>query len=42
MAKNKDKDFLKLIETQRSAKKEERFNGTFLEYLEFCNLLQLN
>jgi len=34
MAKNKDKDFLKLIETQRSAKKEERFNGTFLEYLE--------
>lgn len=30
----KKHDFLKLIEEQRSIKKEEKFNGTFLEYLD--------
>lgn len=30
----KKHDFLKLIEEQRNIKKEEKFNGTFLEYLD--------
>ena len=30
---NKKTDFLQLIKKQREAKKEERFEGTFLEYL---------
>ena len=41
----KKHDFLKLIEEQRNIKKEEKFNGTFLEYLnvvknnpEICDL----
>ena len=32
MARNNE--FLKLIKKQRNAKKQERFEGTFLEYLE--------
>jgi len=34
MSKNKKNDFLKLIENQRNAKKDDRFSGSFLEYLE--------
>lgn len=34
MAKKNQNEFLKLIKTQRESKKEENFNGTFLEYLE--------
>lgn len=30
----KEQDFLKLIEAQRNIKKEEKFNGTFLQYLD--------
>lgn len=33
MTEKTKKDFLKLIEEQRSAKKEEKFSGAFIEYL---------
>ena len=31
---NKKTDFLQLIKKQRATKKEEKFDGTFLEYLD--------
>jgi len=34
MPKNKTENFLQIIEDQRKTKKEERFSGSFLEYLE--------